>query len=578
MLDIIKILLLILNKKQKLVFFIALIIIFFSLVLETFGIGMILPIINVLVTGNRNINIDLIDKYIASFTLKEDFFIYLIIFFIFYLFKNTIVLIAQFLQLKIIYQIKENLSKRLFEEFLFKDYKYYIEKNSSVFINKLGQSINDFTTCLRFVFNTLSDIAFITIILIFLFYLKPGVTLAIVISILIPSQIFIFLRKKKQLHDGQNKTYLESNNVKNIQQSLNGIKEIKLLKLENYFLNIFKVNINKICNYEFKHQFISSIPRLILELTALAIFILGFFIYSIKSFDQIINIIPTIAVFTAAAFRVIPGFSRSLEAQQNLNFYRNISIDIYNDFKNKFRLKKFKDTNKYTIAKKTAPGFLIIKNLSFWYDKNKIILNKLNYKIKLNGMVGIVGDSGSGKSTLVDLIIGFLKPNTGEILFNNKDINKNEITLENWRSLLGYIPQSISILDDTIEKNIALGKSTNEIDGDKINKLLKICDLEKFIKSKKEGIKTVLGEKGSKISGGQKQKIGIARALYFNPKIIILDEATNSLDEETEELIINNLKNYKNLSCIFMISHKKKLMKKYDKIIKINKNYAKNHN
>ena len=150
--------------------------------------------------------------------------------------------------------------------------------------------------------------------------------------------------------------------------------------------------------------------------------------------------------------------------------------------------------------------------------------------------------------------------------------------MENWRSLLGYIPQSISILDDTIEKNIALGKSTNEIDGDKINKLLKICDLEKFIKSKKEGIKTVLGEKGSKISGGQKQKIGIARALYFNPKIIILDEATNSLDEETEELIINNLKNYKNLSCIFMISHKKKLMKKYDKIIKINKNYAKNHN
>ena len=128
MVDIIKILLLILSKKQKLVFFIALIIIFFSLVLETFGIGMILPIINVLVTGNRNVNIDLIDKYIAVFTLKEAFFIYLITFFIFYLFKNTIVLIAQFLQLKIIYQIKENLSKRLFEEFLFKDYNFSASK------------------------------------------------------------------------------------------------------------------------------------------------------------------------------------------------------------------------------------------------------------------------------------------------------------------------------------------------------------------------------------------------------------------------------------------------------------------
>jgi ABC-type bacteriocin/lantibiotic exporter with double-glycine peptidase domain len=574
MADIIKILFLILNKKQQAVFFVALIMIFISLVLETFGIGMILPIINILVTGKKNTNIDLIDNYLVDFTLKEVFFIYLIIFFVFYLFKNTIVLIAQFLQLKIIYQIKENLSKKLFEEFLFKDYRYYIEKNSSVFINKLGQSINDFTTCLRFVFNTLSDIAFITILLIFLFYLKPGVTLAIICSILIPSQVFIFLRKKKLLYDGQDKTYLESNNIKNIQQSLNGIKEIKLLKLENYFLNIFKLNINKICNYEFKHQFISSIPRLILELTALAIFILGFFLYSIKSFNQIINIIPTIAVFTAAAFRVIPSFSRLLEAQQNLNFYRNISLDIYNDFKNKFKLRKFKD-NKYTTTVKKIPRFLILKNLSFWYGKNKLILNKLNYKIKLNGIVGIVGDSGSGKSTLVDLIIGFLKPTKGEILINNKDINKDEITLENWRSLLGYIPQSISILDETIEKNIALGKSNNEIDTDKINKILKICDLEKFIKSKKEGTKTVLGEKGSKISGGQKQKIGIARALYFNPKIIILDEATNSLDEKTEELIINNLKKNKNLSCIFMITHKKKLMKKFDKIIKVNINSSK---
>ena len=568
--DVIKILFLILNKKQKVSFFIVLIMILISLVLETFGIGMILPIINVLVTGQKNTNIDFIDNYLAAFDLRETFFIYLIIFFIFFLFKNTILLATQFLQLKIIYQIKKNLSKILFQEFLSKDYIYYVEKNSSGFINKLGQSINDFTTCLRFVFNTITDLAFITVLLIFLFYLKPGATLAIIILILIPSQVFIFLRKNRQFSDGRNRTFLESANIKNIQQSINGIKEIKLLKLESYFLNIFKLNINTICNYEFKHQFFSTVPRLILELTALSIFIGGFFIYSIKSFDQIINIIPSIAVFTAAAFRVIPSFSRSLEAQQNLNFYRNIALDIYSDFKNKYIIKNFKDDNKNLKTIKKIPKFLILKNLTFWHDKNRIIINKLNYKIRLNGLIGIIGDSGSGKSTLIDLIAGFLNPSSGEILLNDKNINKDTATLKNWRTLLGYVPQSINILDETIEKNIALGKNINEIDTEKVNKILKICALEEFVKSKKQGIQTMLGEKGSKISGGQKQKLGIARALYFDPKILILDEATNALDRKNQKIIIKNLTSLNSIKCIFLITHNQNLIHKCKQKIKIN--------
>jgi|LakMenEpi03Aug12_release.lakeMendotaPanAssembly.Ray.scaffolds.fasta_scaffold149569_2 ABC-type multidrug transport system fused ATPase/permease subunit len=570
MIEILKILLVILNKKQKINFVIALIMIFVSLLLETFGIGMILPIINILIVGKKNTNIEFIDSYLNSFSIKEIFFIFLIIFFIFFLLKNIIIIITQFLQLKIVYEIKQTLSKKLFQEFLFKDYNYYIEKNSSIFINKLGQSINDFTICLRFVFNTITDLSFIIILLIFLFYLKPAATLTIIILILVPSQVFIFFRKKKQFTEGRNRTFLESSNIKNIQQSISGIKEIKLLKLENYFLNIFKSNINTICNYEFKHNFFSSIPRLILEITVLSIFIGGFFIYSIKSFDQIINIIPSIAVFTAAAFRVIPSFSRLLEAQQNLNFYKNISLEIYKDFKNKYKYQKIESNKeKYKIIKK-IPKFLILKNLSFWFDKNRIILNKLNEKIRLKGVIGIVGNSGTGKSTLIDLIVGFLTPTAGEILVNNKNITTDKVALENWRNLLGYVPQSINILDETIEKNIALGKNNKEINHNKINEILKICALEEFLKSKKKGIQTLLGEKGSKISGGQKQKIGIARALYFDPKIIILDESTNSMDEKTEEIILNNLITYQNLSCIILITHNKKIIKKCNKIIRVN--------
>jgi len=197
--DIIKILFLILNKQQKIKFIIALAMILISLLLETFGIGMILPIINILISGKKNTNIEFIDNYLNAFSIKETFFIFLIIFFIFFLFKNTIVLLTQFLQLKIVYEIKKILSKKLFLEFLFNNYQIQTQKNSSFFINKLGHSINDFTICLRFVFNTITDLSFILILLLFLFYLKPGITLGIIIVILVPSQIFIFLRKKKTI-------------------------------------------------------------------------------------------------------------------------------------------------------------------------------------------------------------------------------------------------------------------------------------------------------------------------------------------------------------------------------------------
>jgi ABC-type bacteriocin/lantibiotic exporter with double-glycine peptidase domain len=250
-----------------------------------------------------------------------------------------------------------------------------------------------------------------------------------------------------------------------------------------------------------------------------------------------------------------------------MNFYRPVVENILNEFRGKnYNYMQYVIKNENL---KKRPKEIVIKNLSYNHDDNKKVFENYTTRIKLKKLIGISGKTGSGKSTLIDLISGFLNPSNGSILINNQNIFSDSKLMNQWQNMIGYVPQTINIFDDTLENNIALGQNQNQIKQPRLNKVIKICGLEQFIASKKDKLKTILGDKGAKISGGQKQKIGIARALYFNPKILILDESTNALDEINEEKIINNLILDKELISIFLITHKKKLIKKCNEVINI---------
>jgi len=184
--------------------------------------------------------------------------------------------------------------------------------------------------------------------------------------------------------------------------------------------------------------------------------------------------------------------------------------------------------------------------------------------------IGIIGESGVGKSTLINIFLGLLKPSSGELLVDGINVFDN---LDKWYRIIGYVPQNIYLTDDTLKRNIAFGVSDDKIDNIRLQEVIKMSNINKFIFSLPKGLDTTLGERGIRLSGGQLQRIGIARALYRNPKILVLDEATSSLDVENEKDIINTLDHLKGEITVIVVSHRFSATKNCDKLFLVkNKN------
>ena len=354
--------------------------------------------------------------------------------------------------------------------------------------------------------------------------------------------------------------------IKNIQQTFSAIKDIKILGKENFFRKRVEVNINLLNTSSYKAGIVGAYPKYLLETIIVSILIL-FLIYNLDpEYNQGI-ISPFLLLFVAAIFRLLPSINKILNLVNRIRFSLPTVKSLLNE------LKKIEE-NRYNakINKKKNPKINIIKkieinNLSFTYDNKKdYCLDALDLNIYNNSLIGITGKSGSGKSTLIDIIMGLKIPSAGFVKINNYDLLDIN---SNWRRMIGYVQQDVFLLDDTIKSNIAFGVQENNINKKKIFDLIKKTQLENFIKSLPEGIDTRVGERGARISGGQKQRIAIARALYSSPKILILDEATNGIDYDSEILILKLLKKIKKDIIIIFISHKKNVLKFCDVVYQL---------
>ena len=369
--------------------------------------------------------------------------------------------------------------------------------------------------------------------------------------------IFIYLLVGKNFKLWGFKRYqAATNSLTHMFHGINSFKEIKLYKKENFFISKYTDNLKISLGYIVLMNFFSRIPRILYEL----IFIILIFSYvyiQLKSGLKFETYLPIIAFIGAAIIRILPGLSRiSTAITQIISF--TVSVEKIFDFtsKNKNDLNKNHLANTENVVKKLYFNKIEFENAFYKYDKQaKNIINDLSLTINKGDHIGIKGHTGSGKTTLVNLLCGFINLNEGKIKIDNNEISKLN---NHWQQNIGYVPQKIYLIDDTIKNNILFGSEENEQDKNKLEKILSISQCKDFINNLPNGVNNRVGENGALLSGGQIQRIGVARALYSQPSLLILDEATNALDVDTEKNLLKALseKKIKEKITIISISHK----------------------
>jgi ABC-type multidrug transport system fused ATPase/permease subunit len=338
-------------------------------------------------------------------------------------------------------------------------------------------------------------------------------------------------------------------------QSFGLIKIIKIFAKEKFISNFFKDSNFKMLNNIFKSDLILQIPRILIE-TFVILIICGIIIYSISSGSSALEIIPLISIYAAVAIRLMPSISRIISSTQRLKVYLPQMRIVFNEYHKDKEFKK-KDTFIFSSIK--------FVNVSFRYNNNFIFEN-LNIEIQKGKTIGIFADSGIGKSTFANLISGLIYQSSGEIIYNGNIKNNENMSMT---PLLGYVPQLVNLFDDTIWNNVTFFSDKTEESIIKFDLAIKQANIFNFIQSLNEKENTKIGESSSKISGGQAQRIGIARALFVKSDFLIFDESATSLDSDNEREIFNTIYSLKNTKTIVIISHNKEQLNRCDKIYTI---------
>jgi len=529
--------------------------IFFSIIitlLELLGIGLIIPIITILFNES-------IDQYISTTLINILFFgannnkeimsLVLLYFFLVILIKNLLVLYITNRQLSFVTNFQKKYSDKLFKKYIFSDFLELKKSNSSLLIsnitNEVSEVANNYLMPCILLF---SELILITSIFIFLIIFDTKLTLIITtIMIFVMFIYFLFLNKKLRIW-GKNRQLNLQLKIKTLQEGFNSLKETKLYQKENFFLNLFKNFNQKYTTINKKYLFFSSVPKNIFEIVSVTIFII-FIILTFSATNSPQIVIQKIAVFSFVAFRILPSFNKITSSLQRIKFGNPAMKLVGEEFSKNYL--KTDDSEKNKNIK--FENFINFIDLGFSFDKQNYIFKNFNFRINKNEIIGLIGKSGSGKSTFLEVLMTLITPNEGKILVDDK---YNIFESRNlWMSKIGYVPQSVYFTDDTIRKNIAFGIKDEDIDDNKINSSIEKSGLSEFINNLSEGINYRVGEFGGKLSGGEKQRLGIARAMYDNPSILILDEPTSSLDEESEKKVLNQIKKLKDNVTIIIATH-----------------------
>ena len=552
------------TKRQRKGLVVLTLLLFIGMILEVFGLGILIPTISIISDPKMiesNSIMSSIRSFFHEFSDNEFIFIFLGIVVIIYFIKSFFLVFLVFKQNRFINNISANISYELLKNYMNQPYNFHLKQNTSELLKNVQVEVHHFHAYLLSLITLIIEGGFVLSILATLIYVEPIGAISIGVFFGILSLIFLRLTQKKIAEWGNLRQEVDTKAFKIALEALGGIKELIIFGKKSFFINDFKNNIFFKSRLSSNHATVTQIPRFYLELISI-IGLISFIILFLLKGQDFATIVSILGLFVAATFRMMPSLNRMIAAKQSLKF-NGFSLNIIH---RELKLKAKYDDKFSHESKFNFQNIIEFKKVNFKFNKSNTILKSVDLKIIKGESIGIIGESGSGKSTLIDLLVGLHEPTSGEILVDG--INGFQMT-QSWRNTIGYVSQSIHLMDDTIKNNIAFGIPEEMIDIFRINSIIKQVKLEKFVSTLKYGFNTKVGERGVQLSGGQRQRIGIARALYHDPDIIILDEATSALDLQTESDVMNAFKSLKETKTIIMVAHRMSTLESCNVIYKI---------
>ena len=536
-------------------------------VLEVLGIGLIAPYAALII--NPNI---LTEKY--SFLLNfgipifsEDIlFIMSILLVSIFIIKALGLTLINWVIFTFCYNRQVKIRAKLMGFYQAMSYIEYTQRNSAEYIYNINLVATFTQGTLVSILRISTEIIVGSLIFLFLAFQDAFVLFMLVILLGLFTFIYDFIFRKKITQYGKLLNIYSTEMFKNIKESVNGIKEVRILGKEDYFFNKVVNNTIGLSKAMKMSDFISSIPRYFLELLMISFVVLLVVFYSLQE-KNLELVVPVLTMFSVAAIRLFPSVNQIVSGISHIRFGRPAVSLLYEDIKKSENIIIEEPLSNM----KTAPEFesIEVNNISFSYPtRDYKVISDLSFKINKGDSVGIIGPSGSGKTTLLDILLGLIEVDTGSILYNGKDLSEHR---QEWKSHVAYIPQNVFIIDDNIVRNIALGVSDELVDFARLNNAIDQSKLRELVEQMPEGINTMLGESGIQLSGGQRQRIALARAFYHNRDVLVMDEATSSLDDETEKEIVNEISNLKGEKTLIVIAHRLSTVKHCDHIYRIEK-------
>lgn len=555
------------DKKQKVQSVLLCIGLFIGALLELVGVSFITQLVSLISSPEKIHSNGLMQYFYDMFGMTSDrqFFLFVVIALIFvYLIKNIYLLWINYVQYTFIFRNQLRLSGRLIDCYLKKPYTYHLDNNSAEMVRNVMLDSERFFQMLLSVFLVLSEILVSGLLCVFLLVVDWIITVSVVVILGVFTGLYLVLFKGKAKEYGKINQIYDGKMHQSINQALGAVKDIKILHREKFFANSFLDYGKKKMTAVRNNNVLGQFPKYLIETVCIGAVLLVL-VYKIYNGEDLNTMIPQLAAFVIAAFKLLPSVSK-INNYANLIIFLKPSVDlIYRDIKDTEDMIDYEITDGDKVAEKADS--IKVDNLVYRYPHTeRNVLNGVSFEIPLGKSVGLMGESGAGKSTLADVILGILTPTEGNVYYGDMDVHKHPLK---WSKKLAYIPQRIFLSDDTIRNNVAFGIDADKIDDEKVWAALKEAQLDEFVKSQPNGLDSMVGERGVRISGGQQQRIGIARALYDNPEILVLDEATAALDSGTEAAVMEAIERLSGTMTLIIIAHRLSTIKNCDYVYKV---------